>query len=377
MPVAQRRLAEHLGPMTVEPVTVVLSDAATHAARFPPTLEELVRVLGPGPAEEARQDPEGFSATYARSTYALGVATRTPPTQHQVAGVASGELTIYVDVETIEQRAGEMAVDVQSLLAAVLAHELAHCRRGHADIGLASPTHGWLEEGDAQRDAWQVLTSLLADEGWAAVAYEGRAAQLRLANDQPPAYQQFAAGSSERAALGGTVALPERGTWLLQPARAVFRLVAQGAVEVPALRSDDGETPRVGDRVYLHDAEMLAGPWTLVALADQPVVGLAPDVASARARWRSAMWWQLQPGRQLWAVPPDEDGRRADALVPVKVDFTPAAWHLGQDAMELATTIAARVREERRADMIATFGEEALQNRRFRAALDTVDGWSD
>jgi hypothetical protein len=57
-------------------------------------------------------------------------------------------------------------------------------------------------------------------------------AQLQLALRQPPAYRHFAVGAPEWAALNATVAVPKRWTWLLQPARRVFRLVAEGSIEL-------------------------------------------------------------------------------------------------------------------------------------------------
>jgi hypothetical protein len=268
-------------------------------------------------------------------------------------------------------------VDVTSLLADILVHELAHCCRGHADARAASPSHGWLEEGDAQRDAWQVLTDLLTDDLWEAVAYEARAAQIRLAAIQPPAYRQFAVAGPEWAALSVAVLVPNRRTWIVHPARRVFRLVREHNVEVPITLPREAATPRVGDRVYLQDDEMLGGPWTLVAVDDRPRIGRLPDVQAARSSWRSATWWQLRAGQLIRgaAVEPADD--ESAKLVPVEVDDAPRDLLLAEDAMQIAASIAARVTEEERANAGEMLSEAHKENPTFLKYLDDIDGWED
>jgi hypothetical protein len=45
--------------------------------------------------------------------------------------------------------------------------------------------------------------------------------------------------------------------------------------------------------------------------------------------------------------------------------------------MEMAQTIAERVKEERRSEMLADVGGAAETNPRIRAAIEAISGWDD
>src|SRR4051812_7889129 len=71
------------------PVHIVLSDAATHSGRFPPRVEDLIRVLDP--AEVTDDDQDALVSMYARETYGLGIATLVDPRDTPPAAAVAGE----------------------------------------------------------------------------------------------------------------------------------------------------------------------------------------------------------------------------------------------------------------------------------------------
>lgn len=223
-------LAAHLGRVPTGPVHVVLSDRGRHEKRFPPTAEEALELedLSEIPEDEREQAAQRYSW----SSYAHGVTTHAAAWQRPPGGVTDGDLCVYLDVESIESISEEVEVLFEGMLGRVAAHELSHAVRGHAtEDGRA--THGWYREGDAQRDAWHVLTELLGDPNWVTVTRWGRAAQVRLADRQPAAYRYFESDWSERSHLRSTGPVDYPTAWIVRPPRDVFVLAHETVIEVP------------------------------------------------------------------------------------------------------------------------------------------------
>jgi hypothetical protein len=370
-----RALARHLGRREHDAIDVVLSPAALHAERFPRSRDALVDVLDEGTALEADQDREATLAAYPPSTYALGVATRVRVAHRPPELAVQGRQAIYVDVETVVEVSQRLRVDPEALLAQVLAHELSHCYRGHGEELPATPIHGWLAEGDAQRDAWYVLTELLGDPEWMSMVRAGRAAQARLALEQPPAYRHFPITASEQHALTACEPMPDRQSWVVRPARKVFRLVHYGQVEVPASVAR-GVQPRTGDFVYLQDDAMIAGPWIPQAATDHTRIRHREDMRAASQLYRKPVWLQLRPSARMVASPVDELPAASSELLDVSAADREMTSKLLRPADQLAQELA-------EADRVQTIGwilDESGHPRTAAAATyvaryDPYDDW--
>lgn len=229
-------LASHLGRDADGRVHVILSRRATHERRFPPRANNLLSLLNQGDADELAADRRGADVAaddaYPRRYYAHGVATRIRGAHAAPKGATLGERAIYLDVETIEGLAEEFEVSDQGMMAAVAIHELSHVVRDHADDE-DSAAHGWFSEGDAQRDAWYVLTEMLSHEQWLTPARFGRIGQVRAADKQPAAYQHFGATPTERSSLGRHRAVLPIRSWTIRPQPEVWRLTHERYVETP------------------------------------------------------------------------------------------------------------------------------------------------
>lgn len=238
------------------------------------------------------------------------------------------------------------------MLGRVVAHEPSHIYRGHATQS-AQAVHGWLEEGDAQRDAWRTLTCLLPDSTWSRVARWGRVAQTRLSREQPPAYQQF--GTEEPDLMMPSAHDPpdEPASWIVEPPRRVFRLVRSSAVEIPVeVWPREVRTPIIGDHFFLSDSQMTAGPWALVAKTLAPKLGHPSDLAAVDRKKGAVtgtsqptpefQWLYLRPVRPLKATRSHEQVPFAHSLQPSHMsldDHAMLSSQLTQDAHAVAQKI--------------------------------------
>lgn len=383
---AARSLASHLGRLPSGPVHVVLSDRPTHEQRFPPRAGEVLELEDLSEIPEDQR--EELAQRYAWSSYAHGVTTHAAAWQDPPAEVADGDLILYLDVESIESLSQELDVLFEGLLGRVAVHELSHAVRGHAtEHGRA--THGWFREGDAQRDAWHVLTDLLMDPPWAAVARWARAAQVRLADRQPSAYRWFECDWVERSRLAGEAPQDPPNAWISQPPRAVFVLARGGLVEVPVADAAHRilGAPSVGDKVYLGDGSMVAGPWVVVASRNESR-GRHPRDQTAIERYAkelrvkpSIMWLSLRQERGMFAAL-KSDVRRGSTLSARKLERREVAqleMQLTEPAERLVETVARREIEGREAsaaeiaEMLKTAGQPVPEGL-FRE-IDPFNDW--
>jgi hypothetical protein len=350
--VAGSCLSLELGVVPSAPVHVVISDERKHRDRFPPRSDEDAAMR---PQTETACGSDGGAALqgYDRSAYAHGIATVVDRRHDPPALATLGDSAIYLDIETIESLAERTGVATEAMLARVVAHELSHVFRGHA-TGSARAVHGWLEEGDAQRDAWWTLNCLLPDPTWSRVARWGRVAQARLSREQPPAYQQFGADEPDLNALIVHDPLDESSSWISRPPRRVFRLVHSMAIEIPAeIRPRDAHRTIIGDYFYLADGHMTAGPWALVAKTPAPKFQHPLDLAAVE-RERDKVKGTAQPAPQfewlhLRRVEPMKASRSQENVLSVSrlhpshmnpVDAAKLSAQLTTDADALAEEIA-------------------------------------
>lgn len=349
-------LASHLGRAPTGPAHVVLSDRLSHERRFPPKPEEVLEL------EDLTEIPEDerdrAAQRYTWSLYAHGVTTHAAAWQLPPEGVTEGDLCVYLDVESIESISEELQVLFEGMLGRVAAHEFSHAIRGHAtEDGRA--THGWYREGDAQRDAWHVLTDLLTDPSWEGIARWGRAAQVRLANRQPAAYRFFESDWSERARLANHAPHEPPSAWIMKPPRAVFVVANCGLVEVPvadAARSILG-APSIGDHVYLSDASMVAGPWVVVGATRQSRASHPKDQAAVERYGKELrakpqiLWLRLRQQRGMVAAL-ESDVRSEGGLSARRLKQDELAWlaeKLRTPAAEVVADVARGVVEDHRA----------------------------
>lgn len=297
-------LLQNLGRVDVGKIHVVLSDAATHSLRFPPSLEEHSGLqggeLGEGDTPETPQVPT--YEVYRR--YAHGVTTLCKPSLRLPAAISTGMVVICLDVETIRSLALECDVSNEGMLGRVALHEMSHVWRGHPSPA-SGATHGFLREGDAQRDAWLVLADLMVGSGTATVARMGRAAQVRLARTQPRAYQAFG-GSPSDSARWEEPTLPVPGAWVMRAARPLLPLIRQATIEVPVVTPIDN--PRVGDEVFLLDHETLVGPWIVLGKTTTSMQGRSDQQRALEKRvyedtrnYIAPTWLQLRRSSDLLA----------------------------------------------------------------------------
>ena len=272
LPWQAERMSQRLGIAFDERVQVIVSPRDAHSDRFPAEAAQLGPVVDPEEREYLTDDE--LRKRYPSEFYGLGVATTVKPKHNAPRAAAVGDAAIYLDVETIRHVADRLAVSREALLAHVGSHEIAHILRGHHQAAADAAMHGWLAEGDAQRDAWHALTDALAVPQWATFAREARAAQVRLARNQPPAYRHFDATPLDRVALVGEIPLPERSSWVVDPPRVLDEVMVEIDAEVPVSGS---ELPNPGDLVYLGDYFTIAGPWVVIAVHTNPLVGHPTD----------------------------------------------------------------------------------------------------
>jgi len=270
---------------------VVLSSTDRHRTRFPIRDEEVQALSGPYD-EEPIGDPRSGVLGQA---FAHGVATRARALLHLPTGVPAGSAVICIDVPTVTELAEELGVTTEAMLARVLVHEGSHVLRGHIDGG--GVTHGYIREGDAQSDAWQLLTDLLATDEHASLARDARVAQVRLAARQPPAYRRFGAGAPDTGRWMEDA--PSPNVWVVRPSRAVLVLAQYEIVEVPVLLSGRAGRPRTGDRVVLADREFAVGEWVVMATSPASHASHPRDVRTV-ARVESEVCPGGQPPQWLW-----------------------------------------------------------------------------
>jgi hypothetical protein len=348
LPSVGASMATRLGIALTGEVNVILSTRVVHEQRFPPRAHEAVEVLDRFNPEESRADPAAVAARYPRQTYAHGIATKVHPQHTPPSNATVGAAGIYLDMDSIEALAAEADVLFEGMLGRVVAHELAHVLRGHID-GSDRVVHGWVAEGDAQRDAWHALTESLADPTWTGIARWGRAAQVRLARHQPPAYSQFYASQAERQALGLHQPFQGPDAWLVTPPRAVYILVHEGVVETPIVGARQAPVP--GDAVHFLDFDMVAGPWVVTATARESRLSHPEDLKAVKRKQadkpsyldrRATVWLSLRPlGRLMAGSPTDAPDRGLPEGLPL--DSTAArklAAFLITDAAAMARTVA-------------------------------------
>ena len=303
---ATPKLAHALGVgPPAEGIHVVLSPTEAHEVRFPARIEDVTSLLG---SQDDPLDDDQQQQLVARSrSYAHGVSKRAAPDMNLPQPVAEGDAVICVDVPTIQSLAREIYVSEAALLARVLTHELVHVLRRHIDTA-KGVVHGYLGEGDAQRDTWALLTDSLAHPDWGALAQEARLAQVRLAPTQPPAYQRFGHGSPDTSRWDTNP--PEPVTWFVEPPRRVAGLSQFEYVEVPVRLPRQGR-PRASDRVVLVDKELALGPWVVCATDGDSHLEHAKDmkaVSDAALKKQSYvpepawLWLHLQRSPQAQAV---------------------------------------------------------------------------
>ena len=200
------------------------------------------------------------------------------------------------------------------VLGSTAIHELSHIVRGHA-TSEGSRTHGFAREGDAERDAWAVKGAMLAASSTRATALAGRAAQVRLARNQPRAYTMFGYDSADRHHWHHNEPAPT--THLIRTPRNLLAVVKEDIVVLP-VRPVLRPVPEVGDLVYLAEKRddgdfFLVGPWVVlnreheaavmadkdrreVEKADKEHRGGSGPVSSTWCCGRQA-WRQLVPSR--------------------------------------------------------------------------------
>jgi hypothetical protein len=286
---------------------VVLSATETHGRRFPVADEEAASLRGPFDEGEG-PSPDGLVSNQTHF-YAHGVATRARPRLALGPDVPDGTAVICLDVPTLTSLAGDLNVSIEGMLARVLAHELSHVLRGHIDD--EEVTHGYVREGDAQRDAWQLMTDALASDR-SRLAAAGRTAQVLLAEKQPGAYQKFGLSSPETGRWSPTSA--SASVWVLSPMRETRVLAQREVIETPVMPSILGN-PQIGDHVVLVSEDLAAGEWIIVGIGDASEGRSAADAgaleAMARAGDRSAKsprWLHLRKQEQMIAAAPAPSG---------------------------------------------------------------------
>lgn len=371
--VAGAELRRYLGRGFGQPIHVILSDHAIHARRFPPQADEILDLAEPDSGdEESAGDPVArLNERFPWETYAHAIATRIAREHGAPGNAPVGEAAIFLDVETILALASEVKVSDEAMLAKVAAHELSHVFRGHIDLPRAgAATHGWFAEGDAQRDAWQVLTALLTDPERANVSMEARAAQVRLSDEQPAAYRQFSA-YSERQSLGKSSTLPQPQRWCLTPPRHVWKLTAHPIVEVPILVTRH-EKAAFGDLVFLCDLRDCCGPWVIAEVADaarSPHSSNQSAVQNAIQRQRatsldtnadpSFKWLQLRQRQDLRAGTAPRDSGSAARL---RLQKAPADLQIGRSLTESPNVFVKRRLSEENANWLEANADALKRN---------------
>jgi hypothetical protein len=348
-------LWQRLGRHPDGDVHIVLSNHAQHEHRFPERGSEQ-SVLNNGLSE----CPEGRLSHLGEDAYAFGIATRANSKQQLPPSVPPGAHVIYLDIETIEGKiAPELSVTPIGMLGAATAHELSHVFRDVAVVH-QNATHGWIGEGDAQRDAWDVLNRLLITDEFAVLAREAKAAQIRLSTEQPAAYQRFPVGWEERNLLSGPGPVSEHQTWLVQPSRDMSVLAAapRDVIGLPLIAASS--MPRTGDHLYLTDNHLVAGPWIVLDVSDPPLVEHKKDVSaatSAAKKGKRIVWVHLHRAAEFTGAketsvnPLSRWAHEAQLLVPAEVDVLRS--ELSSEGLEAALEDRYRERAELHREQVA------------------------
>lgn len=379
-PAASHVLSELLGCTT--DVCIVLSDTESHTRRFPPSEADLSSLFG----SEDEATAEQWRVSGEASCYAHGVTKIVTAGDNPPVGLSAGDLAIFLDIPTIQRLAERHAVGHEAMLARVVTHELSHALRGHAHEA-SRATHGYLREGDAQRDAWQVLTDLLADPEWASIARWARAAQVRLATEQPPAYQRFGQGTADTDRWK-TSDPAEPRTWIMRPARPILPLTRSDVTEVCASPFGRGETFAIGDSVFLTDRDLIVGPWTVIQRRHEPITAHDRDV-SAHAEFvkkhREAQTWWLQLRRHATiGATTDPDARPAmdsELIVASRLNQEASA-KLASSMTHPAGPLLETVARQREEDHATTVKEVVEELKRCGQVVppgltNPLDPWSD
>lgn len=201
LPEADASLRSILGSVGgSEDVHVVLSTSQRHERRFPPRSELLQALFSQAELQELDPPEAGngaspLQALYEARLYLHGVTVVATAEHAFPAAVPVGADVIALDLPTIMRISEELGVPAEAMLARVALHELSHVRRQHARSPRAGTTHGYIREGDAQRDAWETLGLLLNDADVGNVARNGRRAQARLAAERIPQLRPHKLGS--------------------------------------------------------------------------------------------------------------------------------------------------------------------------------------
>lgn len=144
-----------------ERIHVFLSPRQAHEDRFPPEEgEELLNDHG-----EAGSSPvvENYR------TYAHGVVTLTSARLGLPAGVPEDEPAFFLDLDTLSDISNSYGLTYEAVVGRTALHELSHIAGGHVSVA-RHRTHGFVREGDAQRDAWAALAELVTNPRWSQVA---------------------------------------------------------------------------------------------------------------------------------------------------------------------------------------------------------------
>lgn len=315
MPAAASELTHFLGsPRSLaEPLQVFLSPTPLHNQRFPSQSADVIELIDPDDVEtNDRHDTESLAQLFQSTDYAHGITTRTDASLRLPQSVTLDQPAIFLDIETIDWLSEELGVPFESLLGRTAVHELSHVLRGHISSNVV--THGYVQEGDAQRDAWQVLADLMADPFFVRTARAGRVAQVRLAERQPSAYRRFGHAAPDRYSHGSNLLEAPRN-WITRPARKILPLTQQSIIEIPiSLTSAALGTPALGDAVYLQGDDLIVGPWIVIDRTAHPHREHRADMNAIEARDKANRsegryeWLQLRPSHDLKAsleVPTD------------------------------------------------------------------------
>lgn len=338
MPTADSVLDRLLGARDDATIHVFLATREVHERRFPPRLEDLRALVD---AEEPDDEP---GARYASAVYAHAATTRTSARHQLPDEVPDGESAIFLDVESIGALAQDCEVSREAMLARVAAHELSHVRRGHIS-DTPHATYGFIREGDAQRDAWQILAELLGDTHWDRLARGARTAQVRLAASQPGAYRMF--GHSSPDSERRFDVREEPLAYAYEPARRLLALTGSRFIEIPAFTSSMTGDPAIGDAVWLTDRELAVGPWVVVGRSAEPSAAHERDleeIDKEDRRGARPVWLHLRAAEDMCAMRDPSRLPRAPSLLvrELKASERPSLAEADRMDLEVAVQDAAK-----------------------------------
>lgn len=307
LPRALNAITQEIGrpPHLPDSVHVVVWGREDHARRFPPKREQM---------EELEDDPlpPELDLPKAWMQYAHGIATRARAHHALPDGIPIGVPLICLDIETLTEISQGMDVDLIPTLAGTSTHEMSHIVRGHTED---RATHGYVQEGDAQRDTWGALHRLLSDPDYSAVASAARVTRDRMAARQPSAYRNFGNDGVDLRIQYPPSSRPLY--WIVDTSAPALHLTTRGVVAVPIeMMAGTGSPPLRGDRVFLRtttDAELLVGPWTVLQRSAAPDAASAYDLNRAnpvRNESQRLVWLRMEADSEVLALPPNEDHKR-------------------------------------------------------------------